>query len=192
MRAWVMPASYTAQRSTGGPCRDSRPGGPLRSEECTVMSSPVNRAALAEEENRSLPPSQQVSARPVRGPTPYRRSASTFAPVRCRAASASWWRSGPSWASVVASVSRAVAGLLLPGRRQVDGRGGPQRLQARLGAQRSLAQRRGALVEEHRVDPLHRGSVLAAQVVVGLQQRPVLQDVRRRDLAVGQPALGQP
>src|SRR5881394_1432978 len=25
--------SYTAQRSTGSPCRDSRPGGPLRPEE---------------------------------------------------------------------------------------------------------------------------------------------------------------
>ena len=47
----------TAQRSTGGPCRDSRPGRPLRSEDQTVMSSPVNRTALREEENRSAPPS---------------------------------------------------------------------------------------------------------------------------------------
>jgi hypothetical protein len=33
--------------------------------------------------------------------------------------------------------------------------------------------------------------VLGSQVVVGLQQRPVLQDLRRRDPAPGQPALGQ-
>jgi len=59
--------------------------------------------------------------------------------------------------------------LLLPGRRQVRGRGRPQFGQALLGAQRSLTQRRAALVEEHRVDPLHPGGVLAAQVVVGLQ-----------------------
>jgi len=30
-RAWVLPASSTAQRSTGGPCQDSRPDRPLRS-----------------------------------------------------------------------------------------------------------------------------------------------------------------
>ena len=41
-----LPASYTAQRSTGGPCRDSRPGGPLGSEDHTVTSSPANRTAL--------------------------------------------------------------------------------------------------------------------------------------------------
>ena len=34
------------------------------------MSSPVNRTALREEENRSAPPSQQVSASAVTGPTP--------------------------------------------------------------------------------------------------------------------------
>jgi hypothetical protein len=33
--------------------------------------------------------------------------------------------------------------------------------------------------------------VLSAQVVVGLQQRPAFQDVRRRDPALRQPALGQ-
>jgi hypothetical protein len=38
---------------------------------------------------------------------------------------------------------------------------------------------------------LRLGGVLAAHVVVGLQQRPVLQDLRRRDPAFGQPALGQ-
>jgi hypothetical protein len=38
---------------------------------------------------------------------------------------------------------------------------------------------------------LRLGGVRAAQVVIGLQQRPVLQDLRRRDPAFGQPALGQ-
>ena len=33
--------------------------------------------------------------------------------------------------------------------------------------------------------------MLAAQVVVGLQQRPALQDLRRRDPALRQPAVGQ-
>jgi hypothetical protein len=46
-------------------------------------------------------------------------------------------------------------------------------------------------VEEHRVDPLHPGGVLGPQVVIQLQQRPALQDVRRRDPALRQPALGQ-
>ncbi len=78
------------------------------------MSSPVNRTALREEENRSLPASQQVSASPVTGPTPYSRAARTFAPVRCAAACRSWWRSGPSRASVAASMSRAVATCCCP------------------------------------------------------------------------------
>jgi hypothetical protein len=33
--------------------------------------------------------------------------------------------------------------------------------------------------------------VLAAQIVVGLQQRPALQDLRRRDPALRQPTVGQ-
>jgi hypothetical protein len=41
------------------------------------------------------------------------------------------------------------------------------------------------------VDPLHPGGVLAAQVVIGLQQRPTFQDAARRDPALRQPALGQ-
>jgi hypothetical protein len=39
------------------------------------MSSPVNRTALREEENRLSPASQQVSASAVTGPTPYSRAA---------------------------------------------------------------------------------------------------------------------
>jgi hypothetical protein len=81
--------------------------------------------------------------------------------------------------------------LQLPGRGQVRGRGRPHRFQAAGGAQRALAQPRGALVEEDRVDPLHPGGVLAAQVVVGLQQRPALQDPRRRDPALRKPVLAQ-
>ena len=47
---------------------------------------------------------------------------------------------------------------------------------------------RGALVETHgRVDPLRPSGVLGAQVLVELQQRPALQDLRRRDVALGQP-----
>jgi hypothetical protein len=70
-------------------------------------------------------------------------------------------------------------------------RGRPHRFQAAGGAQCSLAQVRCALVEEDRVDALRPGGVLAAQVVSGLQQRPALQDLRRRDPALRQPALGQ-
>jgi hypothetical protein len=88
-------------------------------------------------------------------------------------------------------MSRAVATCSCPAAGQVRGRGGPQAGQARLGAQRSLVQRRGALVEEHRMDALHPGGVLTPQVMVSLQQRPVLQDLRRRDPAFGQPPLGQ-
>jgi hypothetical protein len=53
------------------------------------MSSPANRTAWREEENRSLPASQQVIASAVTGPTPYSRAASTLAPARCRAAASS-------------------------------------------------------------------------------------------------------
>jgi hypothetical protein len=81
--------------------------------------------------------------------------------------------------------------LQLPGRRQADGRGRPQLGQARPGAQRALAQGRGALVEQHRVDPLHPGRVPSPQIVIGLQQRPAFQDAAGRDPAFRQPALGQ-
>jgi hypothetical protein len=69
--------------------------------------------------------------------------------------------------------------------------GRPQRGQALLGAQRALAQGRGALMEQDRVDALHPGGVLAAQIMVGLQRRPAFQDVTGRDPALRQPALGQ-
>jgi hypothetical protein len=69
--------------------------------------------------------------------------------------------------------------------------GDPQLGHALPGAQRALAQGRGALVEQHRVDPLRPGGVLGPQVVVQLQQRPAFQDLRGRDPAFRQPALGQ-
>ena len=50
----------------------------------------------------------------------------------------------------------------------------PQRGQALYGPKNTLAQSRGAVVEQDRVDALHPGSVLGAQVVVGLQQCPAL------------------
>ena len=46
-----------------------------------MTSSPANRTALREEENRQAPPSQQVIASAVTGPTPYSRAASTLRPV---------------------------------------------------------------------------------------------------------------
>ena len=156
-----------------------------------MTSSPANRTALREEENRPSPASQQVIASAVTGPTPYSRAASTFAPVRCRAASSSWCRSSCSRASSASSHLQGGGDLQLPGRGQVRGRGRPQRGQALLGAQRALAQGRGALVEQHRVDPLHPGGVLGPQVVIGLQQRPAFQDAAGRDPALRQPALGQ-
>jgi hypothetical protein len=81
--------------------------------------------------------------------------------------------------------------LQLPGRRQVSRRCGAQPGHPPLGPQHALAQHQGALVEQHRVDPLRPGGALAAQVVVQLQQRPALQDVPGRDPAFRQPALGQ-
>jgi len=70
LRAWLV-------RFAGGPCRDSRPGERLESEEYTVMPSPANRTALREEENRPCPASQQVSASAVTGPAPYSLAART-------------------------------------------------------------------------------------------------------------------
>ena len=54
------------------------------------MFTPAKRTALRAEENRPAPPSEQVNANAVIGPTPYRRAVSTFAPVRWRAALISW------------------------------------------------------------------------------------------------------
>ena len=108
------PAPTGVRAAAWVPPGPSRPGGPLRSEDQTVTSSPANRTALREEENRPAPPSQQVIASPVTGPTPYSRSASTFAPVRLRAAASSRCRSTSRRASRAASMSKAVATCSCP------------------------------------------------------------------------------
>ena len=81
--------------------------------------------------------------------------------------------------------------LQLPGRRQVRRGRRAQRLEIIAGAQRGLAQGRGALVEEHCVDALHPGGVLGPEIVIQLEKRPAFQDAGRRDPALWQPALGQ-
>src|SRR6516225_10738366 len=173
----------------GGPCRDSRPGGPLLSEDQTVMSSPVNRTALREEENRPAPASQQVSASAVTGPTPYSRAASTFAPVRCRAASSSRARSTSMRASVAAIMSTAVATCSCPAADRCAA--AAARSPARPASVRNAPSASGGAPWWKNTAQLRLGGVRGPQVVVGLQQRPVLQDLRRRDPAFGQPGLGQ-
>src|SRR5262249_3006821 len=44
-RAWVLPTSYTAQHSTGGPCRDRRPVHPSTGN--ATSSRPANRTRYA-------------------------------------------------------------------------------------------------------------------------------------------------
>jgi hypothetical protein len=83
--ARALPASYTAQRSTGGLAGTARPGKRLPSEEWTVMSSPANQTALRRRRTGPLrPASRSQPAR--REPGPVQPGASTLAPVRCRAA----------------------------------------------------------------------------------------------------------
>ena len=78
------------------------------------MSSPANRTALREEENRPALPSQQVIASAATGPTPYSRAARTFAPVRLREASSSSRRSTSSRASRAPSMVQRDSHLQLP------------------------------------------------------------------------------
>ena len=80
--------------------------------------------------------------------------------------------------------------LQLPGWRAVRGRG-PQRRGALGGPKLLPGDVRGAVAEQHRVDPLHPSGPLFPHVQVGLQQRPALQDMRRRNPALRQPALLQ-
>ena len=103
------------------------------------MSSPVNRTALREQENRSAPASQQVSASAVTGPTPYSRAGEYLrvGQVRGGLPQLVAQRAQPGFGGGE-HVQRG-GDLRLPGRRQVRGRGGPQTGQALLGAQRTLA-----------------------------------------------------
>lgn len=50
---------------------------------------------------------------------------------------------------------------------------------------------RGPLGESIRVDALRLGGVLDPQVVVGLQQRPVIKHMCRRNPALGQPPVSK-
>jgi hypothetical protein len=81
--------------------------------------------------------------------------------------------------------------LQLAGGRQLLGGDLAQPGAAGLGADRAGAQLSGALVEAHRVDPLDPGGVLPTQVMVELQQRPVLQHLLRGDPAPRDPVAVQ-
>jgi hypothetical protein len=72
------------------------------------MSSPVNRTALREEENRSAPPSQAHNASEVIGPTPKMASLSVRAPLTCRDAASSDRRSRSRCSANVSIMDRAV------------------------------------------------------------------------------------
>ena len=74
-----------------------------------MTSNPANRTALRAQENRPAPPSQQVNANAVIGPTPYNRSVSSRAPRRCRAMATRSCRSPVSCVSVAASMSSATS-----------------------------------------------------------------------------------
>src|SRR6266436_6525207 len=153
------------------------------------MSSPANRTAWREEENRPAPPSQQVSASPVTGPTPYSRSASTLAPDRLRAAASSRCRSTSRRASSPASMSRAVATCSCPAGDRCAAAAARSAASSR--SVRSAPSPSAGAPWWKNTAQLRLGGVLGPQVVIGLQQCPALQDVRRRDPALGQPALGQ-
>jgi hypothetical protein len=51
-----------------------------------------------------------------------------------------------------------------------------------------LPGRGGALVEADRLDALCPAGVLGPQILIELEQRPPLEDLRRRDVTLGQPA----
>jgi hypothetical protein len=153
-----------------------------------VTSGPANRTALREEENRSAPLSQHVIASAVTGPAPYSRAASTWAPVRCRAASSSWCRTACIRVSSASSTSRAVVSCSCPaGDRQPPAACSA----ARPCLVRSVPPARAAAPWWNSTAQLRPGGVLGPQIVIGLQQRPGLQDPGGRDPALRQPALGQ-
>ena len=108
------------------------------------MSSPVNRTALREEENRPAPASQQVSASAVTGPR-HQLGGQHFRAHQVPGGAAAAARSAATPCSVRSAPAPSA--------------GAPW--------WKNTAQ-------------LHPGGVLAAQVVIGLQQRPALQDLRRR------------
>ena len=179
------------QRSTARSLPGQAPGRAfaVRGPDGDVQPGEPDRLAGGGEPARAGQPAGQRQ----RGdrPDPVQPRVSTFAPVRCRAASSSRWRSTSRRRLERGEHVQGGGDLQLPGRRQVRGGGRTQRLQALARCAARPHPARGALMEEHRVDALHPGGVLGPQVVVGLQQRPALQDVRRRDPALGQPPVGQ-
>ena len=153
------------------------------------MSSPANRTAWREEENRPAPASQQVIASPVTGPAPYSRAARTFTPARCRAASVSWCRTTCRRSSSAPVTSSAVATCSCPAGDRCAA--AAARSSATPFSVRSAPWSRTGAPWWNKTAQLRLGGALAAQVVVQLQQRPALQDVPRRDPAFRQPAFGQ-
>ena len=127
------------------------------------MSSPVNRTALREEEEPALPgqPAGQRQRGDWADPIQPRRQHLRASEMPGGIPQLMAQRAQPGLDG--GEHVQGGGDLQLPARGQVRGRGRPQRGQALLGAQRALAQRRGALVEEDRVDALYPGGVLAAR-----------------------------
>src|SRR5229473_1062900 len=153
------------------------------------MSSPANRTALREDENRPAPASQQVIASAVTGPTPYSRAARTFAPARCRAACSSWCRSTCSRVSRASITSSAVATCSCPAGDRCAA--AAARSAARPCPVRSAPSPRAGAPWWNKTAQLRLGGVLGPQIVIGLQQRPAFQDLAGRDPALRQPSLTQ-
>ena len=118
-----------------GPAGTGARGERLPSEEYTVTSSPANRTALREEQNRSAPPSQQHRASAVIGPTPYsrldQRLGARAGAGRCRS---SRRRRSSRCASSHLQHRHGDGDLQLPGRRELLGGDLTQPLPALVGA----------------------------------------------------------
>ena len=138
------------------------------------MSSPVNRTALREEENRSGPPSQAHNANDVNAPdtvdSGHQRTGTVDVPGR------GYQPPAQPIQMLRHGIHNGQRGVHLEPTHQrellVDDRGQP-----RPGAadHPGFTQRGGALVEAGRVDALRPAGVLEPKVVVELQQRPPLQ-----------------
>ena len=118
-----------------------------------MTSSPANRTAWREEENRPAQPAGHRQRGEGPGPVQPRGQDLGAGQVPGLGQQLVPHRVQPGLQRL--EHFQRGGDLQLPGRRQAGGRDVPQRGQARPGAQRALAQGRGALVEQHRVDPLH-------------------------------------
>jgi hypothetical protein len=154
------------------------------------MSSPANRTALREEENRPSPASQQVIASAVTGPAPYTPRGQDL-------------RAG----QVPGGIQQLVPQHVQPGFQ----RGGhlqgvatcscpagdrwaaaAARSAARPCSVRSAPSPRAGAPWWNKTAQLRLGGVLAAQIIVGLQQRPVLGQQLPEVPAAGLAGLGVP